>query len=223
MPTTLTIGFFVFGAVLVLIALLGGKFKIFIVVIASTTASVAVRFIAFVLGAVFLALAWYMDLTNVRAASAPVPPMVVAGTSLPSLEMASSTPQPAQTDPISIPSNTPVPSQPDPIDFILNYWQDVSNSNLERAWMQLSPHFRQAAHNNDYNDYVHGYQEMQLCQIVVNNTNLIQQDDSSAVITAHFFYYTGSQCNSSEYDFEMWLIYDNVSKTWLFDKNIIKS
>jgi len=30
-------------------------------------------------------------------------------------------------------------------------------------------------------------------------------------VTAHLTYQTGSQCSSSEYDFEIWLIYDGAS------------
>lgn len=118
MPATLTIVFFVFGAVLILIALLGGSFKIFNVVIASATASYAVRFIAFVLGAIFLALAGYMGLTDVLAASTPVPPTIVSGTSLPSFEMASSTPQPSQQ--ILFRFQATRPFLPSPIQLILS-------------------------------------------------------------------------------------------------------
>ena len=88
--------------------------------------------------------------------------------------------------------------------------------------MQLSPRFQQAAHNSNYNDYLNGYQKMNLCRLVVSNPNLIQQDSYSAIVAAHFTYYTGLQCNSSEYDFEMWLVYDSASNLWLFDRNMIR-
>ena len=77
-------------------------------------------------------------------------------------------------------------------------------------------------HNDDYYDYVRGYQKMNLCRIMVSNPTIAQQENHFAVVTAHLTYYAGNQCNSSEYDFEMWLLYDDVRQVWLFDKNIIK-
>jgi len=65
-----------------------------------------------------------------------------------------------------------------------------------------------------------GYQQMNLCPIAVSNVELLRQDVYSAVVWAHFTYYAGTQCNSSKYNFEMWLIYDASNNTWLFDNNM---
>jgi len=116
---------------------------------------------------------------------------------------------------------TPLP-KPDAIEFVLSYWQNVSDRSFETAWSQLSPGFRQALHNNNYEDYVQGYQKMNLCRIEVSNANLIQQDDFMAVVSAHFIYYKGAQCSASQHNFEMRLIYDQDSNSWLFDKNIVR-
>lgn len=221
MPATLAIGFFVFGAVLVLIALIGGRFQIFSVIVSSATASFPVRFIAFILGAIFLSLATYMGLSEVFAKSIDVSttnaPIVI---SEPPSTL--SEPQPTQTNPPLISTDTPPPQKPSPIDFIISYWQNVSDGRFGNSWTQLSPRFRQAAHHNDFGDYVRGYEQMNLCRIVVNNINLVQQDNSSTIATAHFVYYTGAQCTSSEYDFEMWLVFDEAANSWSFDKNIVR-
>jgi len=111
---------------------------------------------------------------------------------------------------------------PSPTDFVLAYWQNVSDGRYENAWAQLSPEFQQAWHNNDYTDYVRGYQQMNLCGIIISNVDLIKQDGYSAIVTAHLTYQTGSLCNSSEYNFETWLIYDSARNLWLFDKNMFK-
>ncbi len=50
MPENLVIGLFVFGAVLILFSLLGGRFKIFSVAVSSNISSPFIRIIAFVLG-----------------------------------------------------------------------------------------------------------------------------------------------------------------------------
>ena len=151
--------------------------------------------------------------------STPTPdfmtPIVITSTPWPD-------PAPTQTIVPTIIYNTPTPLVPSPTDFVLSYWQNVSDGRYEDAWAQLSPGFRQAWHNNDYADYVRGYLQMNLCRIVISNVNLIRQDSYSAVVTAHLTYQTGSQCVSSEYNFEMWLNYNGDSHSWLFDKNMFQ-
>lgn len=132
------------------------------------------------------------------------------------------TPQPTPSSPPTVVTDTPAPLRPDPSNFVISYWQNVSDGRYESAWAQLSPEFRQVNHNNDYNDYVLGYQQMSLCRIVVSNVNLVKQDLYSAVVMAHVTYHVGTQCNSSEYNFEMLLVYDSARDLWLFDKNILK-
>jgi opacity protein-like surface antigen len=231
MPENLTIGFFAFGAVLILISLLGGGFKIFTFVITSTISNPFIRLTAFVLGIGSLAVA-------LGPAMSPslVPDPIYTSTPVKSVNYQPS-PQPnpivLQSTQTSIPPtqtvpppvliiDTPTPPMPNPTEFVISYWQNVSDGRYERAWVQLSPRFRQSAHNNDYNDYVYGYQKMNLCRIVVSNINLVQQDNYSAIVTAHFVYFTGALCKSSEYNFEMWLVYDGVNNSWLFDRNIIE-
>jgi hypothetical protein len=222
MPATLTIGFFVFGAVLMLIGLVGGKFNIFVSYMPGVSNPI-LRIVAFVLGMVFLALAINPDMVSiVLAQSGKTPLTAEQGIVTPITQPTPPAPQPTQTDPPPVPTDTPMPPRLNPIDFVVSYWKNVSDGNLVRAWTQLSPRFRQVAHNNDYNNYVSGYQKMQLCRIDVSDPNLIQQDNYSSLVDAHFTYYTGSQCNSSEYDFEMWLIYDDATHSWLFDKNVVK-
>jgi len=57
MPDNLRIGVFAFGAVLTLVALLGGNFKFFGAEVASTVSNPILRFVAFALGAMLVALA----------------------------------------------------------------------------------------------------------------------------------------------------------------------
>jgi hypothetical protein len=132
------------------------------------------------------------------------------------------TSQPTATIPPTV-TNTPQPPfvrKPDAVEFVLSYWQNVSDHKFETAWKQLSPGFQRAFHNNSYEDYLQGYQKMNICRIQVSNANLVQQDDFSTEVTAHFTYYTGTRCSSSEHDFEMWLVYDQETNSWLFDRNI---
>lgn len=222
MPATLTIGFFVFGAVLLLIGLVGGKFNIFVSYMPGVSNPV-LRIISFVLGVVFLVLAIDPDMVSiVLAQSGKTPLPNEAGIVTPVPQPASPAPQPTQTNLPPSATNTLLPPMPDPTEFVVSYWQNVSDGRFESAWKQLSPRFQQAMHHGDYNNYVLGYQQMNLCRIVVSNVNLIQQDNSFTVVTAHLTYYTGMQCNASEYNFEMWLVYDAANSSWLFDRNNIE-
>lgn len=225
MPANLGIGFFVLGAVLILIALVGGKFKIFIAEVSPSVTSPFIRVIAFALGVMFILLSLNPSMISAALAEFANTPSPVAA------ESPQSTPQPTQTLvpptqtslPPTVIYDAPTPSVPSPTEFVISYWQNVSDGRYENAWFQLSPRFRRAKHNNDYTSYVDGYQQMNLCRIVISNVNVVQQDLYSAVVTAHFTYYTGAQCNSSEYNFEMWLVYDGASNSWLFDKNIVRN
>jgi len=215
MSETLMMSFFAFGAVLILISLLARGFSVFSAGISSTTSNPIVRITSFVLasGCILMALHPAMVLRPVvdpTQTRIPAPPI-----NEPPIPPASQT----RAQPRTIYA-TPTPAIPSPTDFVISYWQNVSDGRYEIAWMQLSPRFQQATHNSSYNDYINDYQRTNLCRIVISNLNLIRQAGYSAVVTAHFTYYTGHQCNSSEYDFEMWLVYDGTNNSWLFDRNI---
>lgn len=217
MPENLIISLFVFGAVLILISLLGGRFKIFSVAVSSNISSPFIRIIAFVLGmsAMLLALVPNMisnALTNPTALSAPL-----------AIETLRPDPPATVTDPPSIiVSDTPVPLKPDPTGFIVSYWQNVGAGRFEISWAQLSSRFQRAMHHDDYFDYVRGLQEMQICQILPSDPVWAARDDYSAIVTVHLIFQTGAHCTTNEYDFESRLVYDGASNSWLLDKNMIK-
>jgi hypothetical protein len=228
MPENLTIGFFAFGAVLILISLLGGGFNFFSFGVSTTISNPLIRVTAFILGttSIFMALNPGMSPFSPAATDTPspaftdVPPPTPPPTQT-SVQAAEPSLQPTQPSPAPIViHHTPIP--PGPAEAVISYWQNVSDGRYENAWIQLSPGFRQARHNNDYMDYVRGYHQMDLCRIAISNVHVRQQDEYSSVVDAHLTYYTGSQCSSSEFNFEMWLVYDGASYSWLFDKNTIK-
>ncbi len=168
-------------------------------------------------GGSIVAILEYFNSPRIPDVSIPTAIMVAPTMLMPS----SNDPQPIQTSTRPA-TETSVPQQPSPTDFVVSYWQNISEGRSESAWVQLSPEFRRDSHNNNYDDYARGYQQMNLCRVVVSNVNLMQQDSYFAVIAAHVTYYSGTQCSSSGYNFEMRLIYDSASNSWLFDKNIVK-
>ncbi len=214
MPENLVIGLFVFGAVLILISLLGGRFKIFSVAVSSNISSPFIRIIAFVLGMSALLLALVPNMISSALTNPTAQPTPLATATLLQPTLIYSSP--------AIASDTPLPVKPSPTGFIVSYWQNVSAGSFEISWAQLSPGFRRAMHHDDFSDYVRGLQEMQICQIVASNPVVAEQDDYSAIVIVHLAFQTGAQCNSNEYNFESRLIYDGVPNSWLLDKNMIK-
>jgi len=214
MPENLVIGLFVFGAVLILISLVGGRFKIFSVAVSSNISSPFIRIIAFILGILAMLLALVPNMiSNALANPTENPQPFVTETLQPA-----PLPTLVYLQPIIV-TDTPVPQKPSPTEFVISYWQNINDGRFESAWVQLSPRFRQVAHNNDYGDYLGGYQQMNLCHIDVSNVNLIYQDNYSAIVNAHFEYFMGANCNSSGYNFEMQLVFDETSNSWLLEKN----
>jgi len=92
MPEDLKIGAFVFGAILVLIALLGGNFKLFGAEVAATISNRFLRFVAFALGTTFLVVAMHSPNSGTISV-VPITP----------------SPEPTQS-----PSSSPSPEPPQP-------------------------------------------------------------------------------------------------------------
>jgi hypothetical protein len=81
MPDNIAIAAFVFGAILILIALLGGNFKLFGSEISTSISSRWLRFVAFALGSVFIVLALSpTPATPERTSAIPTPSMTTAPT-----------------------------------------------------------------------------------------------------------------------------------------------
>jgi hypothetical protein len=107
-------------------------------------------------------------------------------------------------------------------DIINAYFSSVVNGDYSTAWNMLSPAFKKTSHNDDYNNYVQGYTQMQLCDIVISNFQVEESSSSFGKISAHFVYKTGQNCVMSEYDFYLYFVYDQNQKSWLLDKIINK-
>jgi hypothetical protein len=104
MPENLKIGAFVFGAILVLIALLGGNFKLFGAEVAATISNRFLRFVAFALGTTFLVVAMHSPNPG-NESVVPTPP------SPEPTQSPSSSPSPEPPQPSPSPANPP-PSSP---------------------------------------------------------------------------------------------------------------
>ena len=89
MPNSIEIAFFVFGAILLLIALLGGNFKLFGADIASTVANNYIRFLSFFLGCFFIGLVLF-PINKVDSRPRPIPPVSTTQTSTNTIDLSGS-------------------------------------------------------------------------------------------------------------------------------------
>src|SRR5882672_4863175 len=144
MPENLTIGLFAFGAVLILISLLGGGFKVFTFVVSSTVSNPFIRIVAFMLGTGAMLLALIPDV--ISHAETGLPYTAVSGQSF-SLQVSPSAtlnfPEPTQTPllltAMTLPAaivDTPTPIQPDPTAFVVSYWQNINEGHFDNSWKQ---------------------------------------------------------------------------------------
>jgi hypothetical protein len=109
MPENLKIGAFVFGAILVLIALLGGNFKIFGAEVAATISNRLLRFVAFALGTTFLVVAMHSPNSG-SVSVVPTPPSpqtTQSSSSSPSRQPPQSSFSSAQPSPSPSPVSSP--------------------------------------------------------------------------------------------------------------------
>jgi len=102
-------------------------------------------------------------------------------------------------------------------DFTNLYFRAVVDGDYSTAWNMLSPTFKSNSHSDDYKNYVQGYTQMQLCDIVISNFQNEESPAGFAKASAHFVYKTGKNCAISEYDFNLYFIYDGNQKNWLLD------
>jgi predicted phage tail protein len=102
MQENLQIAAFVFGAILVLIALLGGNFKLFGAEVAATVSNRLLRFVAFALGAALLFITISQSLTPTPTPTSSFP--------TPTPTPTSSFPTPTPTPTSSFPTPTPTPT-----------------------------------------------------------------------------------------------------------------
>lgn len=116
------------------------------------------------------------------------------------------------------PTFTPTAKIVDPREMIVAYWNKIDRGQFPSAWNDLSPGFRQRLHEDKYEDYWQGYQEMNLCGVQTRDVATIEQSPSSSQVVATVIYSVGSTCNPVVYSFIFHLIYDPTQSAWLIDR-----
>lgn len=127
MPETLRIGVFVFGAVLILVFLIGGNFKIFGAEVASTVSNPILRFFALAFGTIFIVIAIYGNYLEEKdvsqSSSLPTPTPTPSSTSV-------STPTPTSSATSTQTPERTLPEQPIDISGVWRNSVDTANSTI---------------------------------------------------------------------------------------------
>lgn len=113
-------------------------------------------------------------------------------------------------------TKTPTPHQSNPTDDLFTYWNSVSNENYADAWKLLTAWFQNEYHNNDINDYIEGYQSMDLCSVVVDvdEVEILSLSNSEAILRGQLTYYKGSNCTPYEYTFDHYMVFSQSIARW---------
>jgi hypothetical protein len=93
MPASLDIAFFVFGAILLFLALLGGSFKLFGAEVSAKTTNKPVRIVAFLLGIALIAIPTYTYLNSPSDTSSPSDSQTANGQQTTSNQQSTSEPE----------------------------------------------------------------------------------------------------------------------------------
>ncbi len=124
MPSTISIALIVLGAVLILVSIVGGKFKIFGAEIDDETTSRTGRIIAMVLGLIFVAAAIIMDVSNPSNPNQSAAGQQQADSSSGSVQAPAGLPTPSDNtvlQPVA-PSNTGCPAVPGVTSLTQGQW-----------------------------------------------------------------------------------------------------
>jgi hypothetical protein len=125
-----------------------------------------------------------------------VPP---TSTPQPTVPPATATPLPTEPPPTAqpMPTTQPAPHGRSPEESLRDYWRAVSEQRYADAWPMLSANFRWTTHNNDFDAYVHGYEEQGLCDVAPDDLAIVTQTDDYALLTATMIYHKGADCAAS--------------------------
>jgi hypothetical protein len=106
----------------------------------------------------------------------------------------------------------------DPAEFVSAYWKKIDHGQFELAWDDLSYDFQNRNHNNSYQGYLDGYQQMDLCSVRADDVRTVEQYTMQSVVTATITYDIGANCQSAAYTFHFYLLFKSRKNTWAIDR-----
>jgi len=105
-------------------------------------------------------------------------------------------------------------------EFLDIYFDAVVRGDYVSAWNNLTTRFKINKHDASYPNFVEGYEQMNLCDIIITDVVVLSKNSSYAQIGAHYEYVinqSGEGCVGYPYDFVAHFNYDYDLKIWLLD------
>jgi hypothetical protein len=129
------------------------------------------------------------------------------------------TPEPTVTQTATItPTGYPKTMTGDPRpEFIHIYFDAINREDYETAWNNLTLEYRKNKHYNWLPHFVEGYEDMNLCEVEINDISIVTQTSTYAKMFAQYIYKIGEDCNPYTYYFEAHFNYDAYQGRWLLN------
>jgi hypothetical protein len=107
-----------------------------------------------------------------------------------------------------------IEERPPADEFVINYYIDINNRNYESTWNKLSPRFQ--AISSSYFAYQEWWDSVS--EVRIENIYLIEQTQNTAVVNAELGYMMNAGKYIKDSKQRIYLIWDEYSKSWLFEK-----
>lgn len=129
------------------------------------------------------------------------------------------TPEPTATvTPTITPTGFPKTMTGDPSpEWLLLYFDAINREDYETAWDNLTLAYRKNMHYNWFPNFVEGYEDMNLCEVEVNDISIVTNTPTYVKMFAQYIYKIGENCTPYEYFFEAHFNYDAYQNRWFLD------
>ena len=104
-----------------------------------------------------------------------------------------------------------------PVDFVERYWNNIGYGNYSVGWKMLSDDFRQSVHQNEFEGYLNGYMNLNLCNVVTNQIKEIESDIERSLVQLRITYLTGEECAPSDFVMTLGLTKQIIGGFWRID------
>jgi len=98
--------------------------------------------------------------------------------------------------------------------FVINYYQQLNNRNYEQTWNNLSDNFQQISAS--YSDYQRWWNSVQ--EIKIGNVEVISVNQNDAIVKAELSYILNSGKIFNDEKPYIYLIRNQYTDNWMFDK-----
>ncbi|MEE4195800.1 MAG: hypothetical protein V2J07_11430 [Anaerolineae bacterium] len=129
------------------------------------------------------------------------------------------TPAPTATEtPTVTPTGFPktMTGEPSP-QWLLLYFDAINREDYATAWDNLTLEFRKNKHYNWYPNFVEGYEDMNLCEVEINDISIVTNTPTYVKMFAQYIYKIGNNCTPYEFFYEAHFNYDATQNRWFLD------